>query len=257
MRNKRTVNATLPGPLYGIVATLVLWVYFTVGFVLIFLVPYLAAWLFARDRESAFQQLNCRFYRGLFLLIRWLMPSHKWQIDNSLRKIRGAVIVCNHLSYLDPLIMISLFERHKTVVKARFFAVPIFAWFVKTAGYLPSTAEGGYGAIMIDQMENMEQFLVAGGNLFIFPEGTRSRNGRLNTFNKGAFKIARLCQAPLKVLRIRNSDKLYTPGKFVFNTGLDNTISVTIAGEINPDYQEKSPSVKELEQQVWAILNRD
>ncbi len=251
------MNATLPGQLYAIAATLLLWVYFTVGFALIFLVPYLAAWLFARDRESAFQQLNCRFYRRLFLLIRWLMPRHRWQIDNSLKEIRGAVIVCNHLSYLDPLIMISLFDRHKTVVKARFFAVPIFAWFVKTAGYLPSTAEGDCGAIMIAQMENMDQFLAAGGNLFIFPEGTRSRNGRLNTFNRGAFKIARLCQAPLKVLRICNSDKLYTPGKFVFNTGLYNTISVTLVGEINPDYQEKMPSAQELEQQVWAILSRD
>ena len=245
---------TLLGRVYAFVATITLWAYFTVGFIVFFLIFYLAAWLFTRDRERAFQRLNNRFYRGFFRLARIIIPRHHWQIDDDIKHIRSSVIVCNHVSYLDPLILISLFEQHKTIVKSKFFQIPIFGWFLKTAGYLPSTAEGRFSQMMIDHIEKMDDYLADGGNIFIFPEGTRSRDGRIGTFNKGAFKIARLCKAPIEVIRICNSDKLYTPGKFLFNTGHRNTITVQMAGRIDPDYEQNSPAASELEARVHRIL---
>ena len=247
-------SATLFGWMQALTATIMLWAYFTVGFVVFFLIFYLAAWLFARDRELAFQRLNSKFYRGFFWLARIIIPRHGRQIDENIRHIRSSVIVCNHVSYLDPLILISLFERHKTIVKSRFFQIPIFGWFLKTAGYLPSTSETPFSQMMIDQIEKMDDYLAAGGNLFIFPEGTRSRDGRLGTFNKGAFKIARLCKAPIRVVRICNSDKLYTPGKYLFNTGIRNTITVILMGQIGPDYEQSPPAPSDLEIQVRRIL---
>ncbi len=240
--------------MYAFTATIMLWAYFTVGFVVFFLIFYLAAWLFARDREVSFQRLNSRFYRGFIRLVRIIIPRHDWRIDDTIRHIRSSVIVCNHVSYLDPLILISLFDRHKTIVKSSFFHIPIFGWFLKTAGYLPSTAETPFSQMMIDQIEKMDDYLAAGGNLFIFPEGTRSRNGKIGTLNKGAFKIARLCKASIKVVRICNSDKLYTPGKFLFNTGTRNTITVMLTGQIDPDYGQNPPAASELELQVRRIL---
>ena len=56
--------------------------------------------------------------------------------------------------------------------------------------------------MMIEQMETMPNYLASGGNLFVFPEGTRSRDGKLGALNNGAFKIARLCRAPIYVLQI-------------------------------------------------------
>ncbi len=245
---------TLPGHVYAFVATILLWLYFTVGFVVFFLIFYLAAWFFSQDRERAFQRLNSIFYRGFFRLARIIIPRHDWQIDDTVKHIKSSVIVCNHVSYLDPLILISLFEHHKTIVKSKFFQMPVFGWLITTAGYLPSTTEGRFSQMMIDHIEKMGDYLTAGGNLFIFPEGTRSRDGRLGTFNKGAFKIARLCKAPIKVVRICNSDKLYTPGKFLFNTGRRNTITVTLMGQIDPDYEHNPPTASELESQVRRQL---
>lgn len=253
-RQTEDPGKTLLGRLYAFMATIMLWAYFTVGFVVFFLIFYLAAWLFARDRELAFQRLNSKFYRGFFRLARIIIPRHGWQIDENIRHIRSSVIVCNHVSYLDPLILISLFERHKTIVKSRFFQIPIFGWFLKTAGYLPSTSETPFSQMMIDQIEKMDDYLAAGGNLFIFPEGTRSRDGKLGTFNKGAFKIARLCKAPIRVVRICNSDKLYTPEKYLFNTGIRNTITVMLMGQIDPDYEQSPPAPSDLEIQVRRIL---
>nr|MDJ0624521.1 lysophospholipid acyltransferase family protein [Desulfocapsaceae bacterium] len=105
-------------------------------------------------------------------------------------------------------------------------------------------------AMMIAQMETMSEYLQAGGNLFVFPEGTRSRDGRLGQMNKGAFKIARICQAPIYVLQVRNTDKLFTPGKFLFKTRRENNITLKILERIEPDYQNNPPNSVQLEQYV-------
>jgi len=234
--------------------TLLLWGYFTLGFLIIFSPFYLAAYLFSENCENSFQRLNHQFYKGFFFLIRIFIPGQKWHIDGGIKSIRSSVIVCNHLSYLDPLLLISLYPRHKTIVKSTFFSVPIFGWMLKRSGYIPSTSEGRLSELMIDSFDTMDDFLVSGGNLFIFPEGTRSRNGTIGRFNKGAFKIARLCQTPIKVLYIRNTNKLFTPGKFLFNTLVSNTITVEPITGIEPDYQSDKFSISELMSQIRSLL---
>ena len=230
--------------------TLILWAYFTLGFVVFFLPFYLVAYLFSNDKEIAFQYWNHLFYRGFFAIARILVPRHSWQVDKKTGEIRSAIIVCNHVSYLDPLIMISLFARHKTVVKTGFFYMPIFGWFLRTSGYLPASADEKFGHLLIEHIDNMKDYLARGGNLFIFPEGTRSRDGSLGSFNKGAFKIARLCRARINILRISNSDKLFPPGKFIFNTGISNKIQVEFIGAIEPDYLNNPLSAADLENLV-------
>jgi 1-acyl-sn-glycerol-3-phosphate acyltransferase len=104
----------------------------------------------------------------------------------------------------------------------------------------------------------MNEYLRQGGNLIIFPEGTRNRAENIGPLNNGALKIARLCHAPIKVLRIHNSDKLFAPGKFLFNTLIKNIIRVEFVDNINPDYRNSMPSVSDLEnlvQQSFATGN--
>lgn len=110
--------------------------------------------------------------------------------------------------------------------------------------------------MMIDQMETMKSYLDAGGNFFIFPEGTRSRDGKMGKLNKGAFKIARMNRVPIYVLEISNTDRLFTPGKFFFNTRLHNSIGVKIIDCIQPDYEGKQPTAAELENQVRQAFSQ-
>ena len=241
-------------PVSDLVVTLLLWSYFTVGFIIFFSPIYLAAFLFSKNREISFQRLNHNFYKGFFFLIRILIPAQKWRIAEELKVIRSSVIVCNHLSYLDPLLLISLFPRHKTIVKSTFFNVPIFGWMLKQSGYIPSTSEGRLSELMLERIEAMDGYLATGGNLFIFPEGTRSRDGNIGRLNKGAFKIARLCRTPVKVLYIRNTNNLFTPGKFLFNTFVPNIITVEQITGLVPDYQSDNFSISELISQVQLLL---
>jgi 1-acyl-sn-glycerol-3-phosphate acyltransferase len=231
-------------------ATLACWAWFIFGFLLFFSWRYLAYAMLAKNPELHFQRLNCHFYRIFFRVVKATAPRQRIEIDDKVAAIRSSVIVCNHLSYLDPLLLIALFPQHRTIVKTRFFATPIFGWMISRSGYLPASGEGRFSGLMINQMESMPLYLKDGGNLFIFPEGTRSRDGKFGKLNEGAMKIARMCEAPITVLQLRNTDKLFTPGKFLFNTRVNNTIGVNLIKKIEPDYRNNPPSTASLLRQV-------
>lgn len=230
--------------------TILCWVWFILGFFLFFSWLYLGVALFAKNKEAGFQRLNSRFYRVFFYLLRVTAPRHKWVIDQEVAAIRSAVIVCNHLSYLDPLLLIALFARHRTIVKTRFFSMPVFGWIIRKSGYFPASGEGRFTKMMLAQMQTMESFFQDGGNLFVFPEGARSRDGRVGDLNRGALKIARLCKAPIYVLQLAQTDRLFPPGRFLFQSRLKNSITLKIIDRIEPDYQEDTPSTAMLEQRL-------
>ncbi len=235
--------------------TLACWAWFIFGFLRFFSWRYLFFALFTKDPELSFQRLNSQFYRIFFRIVNVTAPRQRIEIDDEVASITSAVVVCNHLSYLDPLLLIALFQKHRTIVKSRFFTIPIFGWMIKKSGYIPATSEWPFSRIMIRQMETMESYLKSGGNLFIFPEGTRSRDGKIGKLNNGAFKIARMYKAPIYVLQLRNSDRLFTPGKFLFNTRMRNTIDIKIIDRIEPDYQNNPPTTSELEARVRQVYS--
>jgi len=235
--------------------TLVLWGYYTAGFVLFFSPFYLLAFLFAKERSTAFQSLNSRFHDSFFWICRWLIPGHRWQIDPAVRSIRSSIIVCNHISYLDSILLVSLFRRHTTIAKDRLFRIPIFGRLLMLSGYIPSSGGGRFADLLINSLDTIAATLRAGGNVIVFPEGTRSRDGRVGKLQKGAFKIARYCKAPINVLRISNTDRLFIPGKFLFNTCAANTIDLKLIAEIAPDYESSAFSIQQLMARVHTTLD--
>lgn len=241
---------------WDVVVTLILWTYFTLGFIILFAPFYGIAAFFKTRRESAYQRLNHLFFRGFLFLVRALIPGHAWDIDETAKNIRSSIVVCNHRSYLDPLILISLYSRQKTIVKSELFALPLFGRLMAWSGFIPSRSQGRMAELMLDQMESLDDFMVAGGNLFIFPEGTRSRDGRIGRLNPSAFKIARRCGAPVRVLFINNTEKTFPPGRFRFNTQGPNTISVQLAGSIEANEWALTDSTGTVSERVQEMLER-
>jgi 1-acyl-sn-glycerol-3-phosphate acyltransferase len=239
-----------------LITTLLVWAYFLFGYIIFFSPFYLLSYFFSKNRESSFQALNHYFYKGFFLWTRLLIPRLKIKVSDNVLAIRSSVIVCNHLSYLDPILLISLFKKQRTIVKSTFFHVPIFGNVITLSGYIPSNAGGDFSSILINQMDTMKNFLASGGNMFIFPEGTRSKDGSLAEFSKGAFRIARHCKAPIKVLRIKDSNRLYQPGRFLFHSTCKINIEVNLIGNIEPDYKSNEGSVSSLIKQVRNIFEK-
>ena len=91
----------------------------------------------------------------------------------------------NHVSYLDPILLIALYPRQKTIVKPVFFKVPVFGQVLRRSGYISPLTENTFDPSMIRQIEHLGDYLARGGNLFVFPEGTRGRDGRIQPFSGG------------------------------------------------------------------------
>jgi 1-acyl-sn-glycerol-3-phosphate acyltransferase len=108
-------------------------------------------------------------------------------------------------------------------------------WIMKAAGYIPFAQIGSLDNNAMKGFKSIPGFIKSGGNLFIFPEGTRSRDNRLGKFQKGAFSISARYKIPLQVLYIKNTNRLFEPGKFLLHTCVRNTISIERLAVIDPE----------------------
>ncbi len=163
------------------------------------------------------------------------------------------VYMSNHQSNFDiPVLLAYLPVQFRWLAKAELFKIPIFGRAMRGAGYVKIDRFNQEAAF--ESLNEAAGKMKNGVSVMIFPEGTRSRDGTIGRLNKGAFKIARLCQTPIKVLYIRNTNKLFTPGKFLFNTLVSNTITVEPITGIEPDYQSDKFSISELMSQVRSLL---
>ncbi len=237
-------------PSIDFLITVILWIYFTIGYFILFSPFYLFSFLFSTNHEFSFQKLNHRFFRSFFWVLQIITPRLQLRIDDDVCSIRSSVVVCNHISYLDPILLISLFDKQKTIVKKTFLKVPVFGWLLKISGYLFTTTEETFTSFLMEGIDNLKNYLLSGGNIFIFPEGTRSRDGKIGRLNKGAFSIAKRCRAPIEVLMIKNTNTLFAPGKWLFNTCVPNTIEVKRILSIPLEYTSDAVSIHALVEQV-------
>lgn len=169
-------------------------------------------------------------------LLRSMVPGLSIEVDKTIFDLRSCVVVANHRSYLDPVILAAVFEKHCTIVKSSFFRVPVFGRIINAAGYIPSYGENDKLAALLHQrVLEMNMYLSGGGVLFVFPEGTRSRDGRIGPFHTGAFKIAQRTGAPLEVICITNTGKVFAPGRFLLHTDFGGKIEIRRIGRIPPD----------------------
>ncbi|HVP54033.1 MAG TPA: lysophospholipid acyltransferase family protein [Candidatus Eisenbacteria bacterium] len=107
----------------------------------------------------------------------------------NLQPSRNYIYMSNHVSNLDPPVFIPLIPgRCSVLVKKEVFRVPIFGRVLKIAEMVPVDRSNREAAI--ESVRAAEEVLRRGLNMVIFPEGTRSPDGRLLPFKKGPFHMA-------------------------------------------------------------------
>lgn len=114
---------------------------------------------------------------------------------------RAYVYVGNHQSYLDIFSMYCLGRPFKWVSKASIFKFPIIGWAMALTGHV--ALERNDRKSQLSVVRDCVFKLTRGASMFFFPEGTRSKDGVLGEFKKGAVSIARRAKvglAPVTVL---------------------------------------------------------
>jgi 1-acyl-sn-glycerol-3-phosphate acyltransferase len=96
------------------------------------------------------------------------------------------VVVSNHESFADILLISHLPWEMKWLSKAELFRIPVMGWMMWLAGDIP--VKRGFGPSAVEAMERCREALRRRVSVMIFPEGTRSRTAELLPFRDGAFR---------------------------------------------------------------------
>jgi 1-acyl-sn-glycerol-3-phosphate acyltransferase len=126
---------------------------------------------------------------------------------------RGPVILAaNHRSFMDSLFLPLVIRRRVTfVAKAEYFDDKKTAWFFRGVGQIPIRREGGSASERA--LESATEVLEAGGVFAIYPEGTRTRDGRLHRGHTGIARLALRTGAPIVPVGMIGTDEINPIGR--------------------------------------------
>ncbi len=232
----------------NILAATIVAIEFVLSFAIVFFPLHLLNYLlffFPQKRERVAQFLNHLHNKWLFSTMQLIIPKLNFEVDEDVLKLRSSIIIANHTSYLDSIFFISLFSKQKSIFKKSLFYVPFIGMMMRSSGYIPSSASF-YNNRILESIQKLPEFLGSGGNIFVFPEGTRSKNGEVAAFQPGVFKLAKKCKTAITAVRIENMHQLFKPGTFWLNVFIKDKITVKKIKTITPDYKSKDFSLNNL-----------
>jgi len=130
-----------------------------------------------------------KFLRFVGLILGHTYPPWKFRLEGTWPADGGPyVVVANHQSLLDIVLLCRMPHEMKWVIKEELFKVPWIGQMLRLTGDIAvkrGDSESGGEAVA-----RAKAYLKRGMSVMIFPEGTRSRDARLLPFKKGAFRLA-------------------------------------------------------------------
>jgi 1-acyl-sn-glycerol-3-phosphate acyltransferase len=141
------------------------------------------------------------------------------------------VIVANHQSYLDIIIMlVAIPQKIAFVAKEELLNIPILGWDIRSQGHIAINREQGMRAAR--QLKEIAEATHMGKSLLLFPEGTRSIDGQVGPFKRGAFQLALDANVPIIACSIKGSGRSMPKKGFWIRPG---KIQVTLHPPILPE----------------------
>ena len=209
-------------------ASLAFWLFLAASSILLFPLAVLI-WLVTLPfdrRQVCLHRFTC-FWASLYT---WLNPA--WPVAvrgrEKIRRDETYVMVANHLSFLDILVLFRLFRHFKWVSKIENFRVPFIGWNMSLNRYI--RLRRGDRASVVQMVEACERTLAEGSSILMFPEGTRSPSGRLRAFKSGAFEIALRARRPILPIVIEGTADALPKRGFLLQGR--HPIRVTVLDEI-------------------------
>ena len=169
--------------------TLLFWPYLLISSIVLFvgaLTVFVATVAFDR-RRAILHLYSCAWaYHYVRLLPLWRV---RFTGVERIRSGRTYVLIANHQSLGDILVLFGLFKHYKWVSKRAIFRLPLIGWNMSLNDYVP-LRRGDPKSIEV-MMQECRAHLRRGSSVMMFPEGTRSIDGEIKAFKHGAFTLAK------------------------------------------------------------------
>jgi 1-acyl-sn-glycerol-3-phosphate acyltransferase len=182
------------------------------------------------DRRLVVLHLFTCFWASLYT---WVNPQWPVTIEGR-EKIdpdTTYVMVANHLSLLDILVLFRIFRHFKWVSKIENFRLPCIGWNMTLNRYI-KLRRGDRDSVR-EMMAACEQTLRSGSSIMMFPEGTRSKTGVLQPFKTGAFELALRTNLPLLPIVLSGTSDILPKKGFVLRGR--HSIRITVLDPIPSD----------------------
>lgn len=229
----RTRHRRSPVTLSGMIYSFFLFAYFFTGSMVlnILLLP-LILLPFPRKRKrrilnyAVSKLAKSTLYLGFHVRKRIV---HQERLDFS----RPSIIVANHSSFLDILLMIMLDPKVIIMVKKWVYYSPVFGFFIRYSGYLFIAEGTEYN------LELIRSRIEEGYSVMIFPEGTRSRDGKIKRFHKGAFFLAQELGLDIQPILIVGAHYVNPKNDFIIKSGSLILVILERIRTTDPMYQQR------------------
>lgn len=174
------------------------------------------------------------FFCFLFKCTKLLIWAGKWAVSlapwilgihvevsgaAAVEKDKPYIYMSNHLSFLDgPLLFWVIAQPIRVILKKEIFKIPVIGLGMKQVEFVPVDRKGIRGGkISIDHAARLVK--EKGFSFLIFPEGTRSLDGKLQEFRRGGFFLALASQSSIVPISIRGTYELMPKGRFFVKKG--------------------------------------
>ena len=138
----------------------------------------------------------------LMRFLAWLMITIVYRIRpvglENIPTQGAAIVVCNHVSFMDPIILGGCVRRPmRFVMWYKIFQIPLLRFLFKTAKAIPIASAREDEELMEAAFEQVDEELAAGNVVCIFPEGAITRDGEIHRFRPGIERIIRRRPVPV------------------------------------------------------------
>ncbi len=139
-----------------------------------------------------------------WLMVRTLYRLRPHGIEANVPDEGAALLVCNHVSYMDALILSATIPRPvRFVMYYRIFNIPVMRWIFRTAKAIPIAGAREDPALMQRAFDEIDAALAEGELVCIFPEGALTRDGEMAPFKSGVEKILERRPVPVVPMALR------------------------------------------------------
>jgi len=165
-------------------------------------------------------------------LLTKLIPIWKTNVEGREKALVRTpyIIISNHQSILDILIMNCLLYRFRWISKIENYKVPVLGWYLRMAKYI--VIDRGNEESKTGMMEKSAECLRKGISIMMFPEGTRSPDGEIAPFKLGAFQLALMTDKSILPVIVDGTGGVLPKHGLLFSRG--NILKIKVLDPVHP-----------------------